>query len=123
MPRKTLDLGNAKPVPDIVSYGRQGPTRRDRLSLEQLHIRRTIERTPEVRIKVLSKGGHDIKGVRRHIEYLSRCFAKLRKRRDIGWMTWQQPRRHLDFSQPLRQPMGGAKHIRRHTSEGLQPTR
>jgi len=56
MPRKTLDLGNAKPVPDIVSYGRQGPTRRDRLSLEQLHIRRTIERTPEVTIKVLSKG-------------------------------------------------------------------
>lgn len=73
MPRKTLDLGNAKPLLDIVSYGRKGPGRRDRLSLEQLgHIRRTVERTPEVMIKVLSKGGRDGKAVRRHLEYLSR---------------------------------------------------
>lgn len=73
MPRKTVDLGSARPLLDIVSYGRKGPMRRDRLSFEQLdHIRRTVERVPEVMIKVLSKGGRDSKAVGRHLEYLSR---------------------------------------------------
>lgn len=72
MPRKTVDL-NARPLLDIASYGRRGPTRRDHLSpAEVAQIRRTVDRTPEVMIKVLSKGGHDIKAVRRHLDYLSR---------------------------------------------------
>ena len=72
MPRKTIDL-SAKPLLDIASYGRRGPTRRDHLSaLEVAHFRRTVDRAPEVMVKVLSKGGHDIKSVRRHLDYLSR---------------------------------------------------
>jgi relaxase-like protein len=72
MPRKTVDL-SARPLLDIASYGRRGPTRRDHLSgLEVAHIRRTVNRAPEVMVKVLSKGGHDIKAVRRHLDYLSR---------------------------------------------------
>jgi hypothetical protein len=50
-----------------------GPGHRDRLSPRDVeHIRRTVERTPEVMVKVLSKGGQDAKAVRRHLEYLSR---------------------------------------------------
>ena len=33
-------------------------------------IARTVRRTPEVMIKVLSRGGQDLKAVRRHLEYL-----------------------------------------------------
>jgi hypothetical protein len=36
------------------------------------HVRRTIDRTPEVMVKVLSKGGQDAKAVCRHLDYLSR---------------------------------------------------
>ena len=72
MPRKTVDL-RAKPLLDIASYGRRGPARRDHLSLAEVeYIRRTVDRVPEVMVKVLSKGGHDIKAVRRHLDYLSR---------------------------------------------------
>lgn len=72
MPKKTVDL-SGKPLLDIASYGRRGPARRDRLSLAEVeHIRRTVDRVPEVMVKVLSKGGHDIKAVRRHLDYLNR---------------------------------------------------
>jgi hypothetical protein len=72
MPRKTIDL-NARPLLDIASYGRRGPARRDHLSPAEIdRIRRTVDRTPEVMIKVLSKGGRDIKAVRPHLDYLSR---------------------------------------------------
>jgi hypothetical protein len=73
MPRKTVDVSGAKPLLDLVSFGRKGAGRRDRLSsLDIEHIRRTVDRTPEVMVKVLSKGGQDAKAVRRHLDYLSR---------------------------------------------------
>lgn len=73
MPRSTIDVGGSRPLLDLVSLGRKGPGRRDRLSTVDIeHVRRTIDRTPEVMVKVLSKGGQDAKAVRRHLDYLSR---------------------------------------------------
>ena len=73
MPRSTIDVGGSRPLLDLVSFGRKGPGCRDRLSSVDIeHIRRTVDRTPEVMVKVLSKGGQDAKAVRRHLDYLSR---------------------------------------------------
>ncbi len=58
---------------DIASYARRGPGQRDRLSPEEIQlIERTVRRTPEVMVKVLSRGGQDAKSVGRHFAYLSR---------------------------------------------------
>lgn len=40
--------------------------------VKRLHIRRTVTRTPEVMLKVLSKGGTDLRAVRGHLSYLNR---------------------------------------------------
>lgn len=73
MPRKITDVTSSRPLLDLVSLGRKGPGRRDRLSsLDIEHVRRTVDRTPEVMVKVLSKGGQDAKAVGRHLDYLSR---------------------------------------------------
>ena len=58
---------------DIVSYGRRGPERRDRLPralIEQ--ISRTVRRAPEAVVKVLPKGATDSKAVRAHLDYIGR---------------------------------------------------
>ena len=58
---------------DIVSYGRRGPERRDRLPpalIEQ--ISRTVRRSPEAVVKVLPKGATDAKAVRAHLDYIGR---------------------------------------------------
>ena len=50
-----------------------GPGRRDRLSQDEVElIARTVGRTPEVMVKVLSRGGQDLKAVGRHVAYLNR---------------------------------------------------
>lgn len=73
MPRRTIDVSGTRPLLDLVSFGRQGPGRRDQLSsIDIEHVRRTVNRTPEVMVKVLSKGGQDAKAVSRHLDYLSR---------------------------------------------------
>jgi hypothetical protein len=70
MPRPPVNL-RGEPLLDISSYARRGPGRRDRLSPAEVErIARTVRRTPEVIIKVLSRGGQDLKAVRRHLEYL-----------------------------------------------------
>jgi hypothetical protein len=72
MPRRLIDLG-AKPLLDIASYARRGPRQRDRLSQNEIElITRTVSRAPEVMVKVLSRGGQDLRGVGRHFAYLSR---------------------------------------------------
>jgi predicted transcriptional regulator len=72
MPRRLIDLG-AKPLLDIASYARRGPGRRDHLSQDEIElISRTVRRTPEVMVKVLSRGGQDLKAVARHLGYLNR---------------------------------------------------
>ena len=72
MPRPLVRLpASAAPLLDLVSYARPGPGRRDRISSGELeHIARTVRRTPEVMVKVLSKGGQDLRAIRRHIDYL-----------------------------------------------------
>jgi hypothetical protein len=56
---------------DLASFARPGPGHRDRLSpSETAQILRTVHRVPEVMVKVLSRGGQDLKAVGRHIEYL-----------------------------------------------------
>src|SRR5579863_4086429 len=56
---------------DLVSYARRGPGRRDHLSPGEIaQITRTVRRAPEVMVKVLSRGGQDLKAVCRHIDYL-----------------------------------------------------
>jgi predicted transcriptional regulator len=73
MPKMLSDSGSARPLLDIASYARRGPERRDQLSPEEIQlIERTVRRTPEVMVKVLSRGGQDAKSVGRHFAYLSR---------------------------------------------------
>jgi hypothetical protein len=73
MPRRLIEVGAGKPLLDIASYARPGPGRRDRLSRDEIElIERTVSRTPEVMVKVLSRGGQDLKAVGRHIAYLNR---------------------------------------------------
>jgi predicted transcriptional regulator len=73
MPRRLIDVGGQTPLLDVASYARPGPGRRDRLSQDEIElIERTVRRTPEVMVKVLSRGGQDLKSVARHIAYLNR---------------------------------------------------
>jgi type IV secretory pathway VirD2 relaxase len=71
MPKQLLDFRAGMPLLDIASYARRGPGHRDRLSPAQVQqIARTVQRTREVMVKVLSRGGQDLGTVRRHIDYL-----------------------------------------------------
>jgi Relaxase/Mobilisation nuclease domain len=64
---------NSEPLFDLLSYARRGPARRDRVSSADLaHIGRTAGRTPEVMVKVLSRGANDPAAVRKHLEYIGR---------------------------------------------------
>jgi hypothetical protein len=72
MPRTLVDLG-ARAWLDIGSYGRRGPTERERLSPAQVAlIGRTVGRVPEVMVKVLNRGQQSLGAVGRHINYLDR---------------------------------------------------
>jgi hypothetical protein len=43
---------------NLASYARRGPARRERISPEELaQIGLTVRRTPEVMVKILSRGG------------------------------------------------------------------
>jgi len=73
MPKRLIDVGGAAPLLNVASYARRGPSRRDHLSQDEIDlITRTVRRTPEVMVKVLSRGGQDLKAVGRHIVYLNR---------------------------------------------------
>ncbi len=73
MPRLRIDLGGGEPLLDLTSYARQGPGERVHLALEDIQLlSRTVRRTPEVMVKVLTKGGHHLNAVGRHLGYLSR---------------------------------------------------
>jgi hypothetical protein len=55
---------------DFISRARRGPGR-DHFSREDMaHISRTVRRAPEVMVKVLGRGGQDLKSVRGHLNYL-----------------------------------------------------
>lgn len=72
MPRRLISF-EGRPLLDIASYARRGPGRRDRLSPEEIElILRAVHRTPEVMVKVLTRGAQNLGAVRRHFEYLNR---------------------------------------------------
>jgi len=72
MPNLPINV-RGRPLLDIASYARRGPGRRDRLSAAEVQqIGRTVSRTPEVMIKVLSQGGQSLGAVQRHFDYLGR---------------------------------------------------
>ena len=75
MSRRPISF-EGRPLLDIASYARHGPGRRDRLSPEEIeHISLTVHRTPEVMVKVLTRGGQNLGAVRKHFEYLNRKGA------------------------------------------------
>lgn len=62
-----------RPLLDIGSYARRGPGRHDRLSPEEVAlIGRTLGRTPEVMVKVLTKDSNRLRSVARHLNYIGR---------------------------------------------------
>lgn len=64
---------SGRPLLDIASYARKGPGERIQFSTAELDlIQRTASRTPEVMVKVLTKGGQNLKAAQRHLNYLSR---------------------------------------------------
>jgi hypothetical protein len=70
MPKRLINIPGV-PLLDIASYARRGLEHRDRLSSAEVQqIARTVRRTPEVMVKVLSRGGQDLGAVRRHLDYL-----------------------------------------------------
>ena len=58
---------------DLMSYCRRGPGRRDSVSRADIQqITRTVGRTPEAMVKVLSRGANDLTAVRKHLDYIGR---------------------------------------------------
>jgi hypothetical protein len=73
MTRRLIRFESGHALLDIASYARRGPGDRAHLTQEEIQLLgRTVRRTPEVMVKVLTKGGHDRKAVGRHLGYLSR---------------------------------------------------
>jgi len=70
---KTFKLPSEEPLLNIASYARGGSRAADRLTPAQIeHIRLTVNRAPEVMVKVLSPGSSDLKAVGRHFDYIGR---------------------------------------------------
>ena len=75
MPKRTFRIpGEGVPLLDIVSLGRRGPQEAGgRLTAEQIEqIRRTVQRAPEVMVKVLGRNSNDLKAAARHFDYIGR---------------------------------------------------
>lgn len=73
MPKLRISALEGRALLDVASYARHGPGRRDRLSPEEVAlIGRTVRRTPEVMVKVLSKDSNNLRSVARHLNYIGR---------------------------------------------------
>jgi hypothetical protein len=85
MPKRAFRIREGEPLLDIVSYGRGGPRENGgRLSPEQVEqIRRTVQRAPEVMVKVLARASNDLKAAGKHLDYISR-YGKLELETDDG---------------------------------------
>ena len=83
MPKTLLEIRN-RPLLDIVSHGRGGPTGNIHFSADQIAaIDRTVRRIPEVMVKVLPKDSNDLRSVARHLNYIGR-YGKLELETDDG---------------------------------------
>lgn len=85
MPKTLLDIrGSARPLLDIVSYGRGGLKGSIGLSSDQIAaISHTVRRVPEVMVKVLPKDSNNLRSVSRHLNYIGR-YGKLELETDDG---------------------------------------
>ena len=85
MSRRTFRIREGEPLFDLVAYGRGGPREGGgRLTAAQVEqIRRTVQRAPEVMVRVLPKDANDLKAVRRHLGYIGR-YGKLELEGDDG---------------------------------------
>jgi hypothetical protein len=70
---KTFKLPSEEPLLNIASHARGGSRAANGLTPAQIeHIRLTVNRAPEVMVKVLSPGSSDLKAVGRHFDYIGR---------------------------------------------------
>lgn len=70
---KVMATLRSEPLFDLASYARRGLARRDHVtSADITYIARTVSRTPEVMVKVLSHSANDLTAVRRHLDYIGR---------------------------------------------------
>lgn len=73
MPKRVIDVHDGPGFLDIVSHGRGGPGRSTCLSRGQIEqIARTVGRTPEVMVKVLTKDSNNAGSIQKHIDYIGR---------------------------------------------------
>jgi relaxase-like protein len=77
MPKLTFRIREGEPLFDIVSYGRGGAREGSRrLMPEQVEqVRRTVQRAPEVVVKVLPRNSNDLKSAAKHLDYITRNRA------------------------------------------------
>jgi Relaxase/Mobilisation nuclease domain len=84
MPNLTLSGLHAQPLFDVASYARRGPGRRDQLTPAEIAlIGRTVRRTPEVMVKVLTKDSNNLRSAARHLNYIGR-YGELGLETDDG---------------------------------------
>jgi hypothetical protein len=85
MPKRVFRIREGEPLLDIVSYGRGGPRENGgRLTRDEVEqIRRTVQRVPEVMVKVLPRASNDLKAAGKHLDYISR-YGTLELETDDG---------------------------------------
>lgn len=85
MTKRIFRIREGEPLLDIVSYGRGGPRESGGLlthaQIEQ--IRRTVQRAPEVVVKVLPRASNDLTAAGKHLDYITR-YGKLELETDDG---------------------------------------
>ena len=73
MPTRTSRAWEGRPLLDLASFGRRFHEAGGHLTREEVElIRRTVGRAPEAVVKVLPRGGGDLKAVGNHLAYISR---------------------------------------------------
>ena len=74
MSKRMFRIREGEPLLDVVSYGRGGPRGNGgRVTSEQVEqIRRTVQRVPEVMVKVLPRASNDLKAAGKHLDYIGR---------------------------------------------------
>jgi hypothetical protein len=85
MAKRVFRIREGEPLLDIVSYGSSALHENGgRLTPEQVeHLRRTVQRVPEVMVKVLPRASNDLKAAGKHLDYISR-HGKLALEADDG---------------------------------------
>ncbi len=85
MTKRVFRIREGEPLLDIVSYGSSALHEYGgRLTPEQVEqIRRTVQRVPEVMVKVLPRASNDLKAAGKHLDYISR-YGKLPLEMDDG---------------------------------------